>query len=158
MQKCIQCQAKMHNLCKKGFLLNTIGYRFGQALDAIYGASSTKKCVSDLGVSQSTIDRGKNGDSLTKTISIFAAKKGVSTSWLLTGEGEMLVSSASSQHQTMVGNHGNMAGRDNNAGSRETSSGDPITAAIISLISELGENEKVQVLSYVTSLKMKTDK
>lgn len=71
--------------------MQTIGDRFSIALDAIYGSSSTKKCVDDLEVSQSTIDRGKKGDSLTKTISLFAAKNNISTSWLLTGKGMMYI-------------------------------------------------------------------
>ncbi len=69
--------------------MKTIGERFALALDRVYGTSSTKKCVEDLGVSQSTVDRGKKGDSLTKTIAMFAAKNGVSSSWLLTGAGDM---------------------------------------------------------------------
>jgi len=132
--------------------LNTIGYRFSIALDAVYGASSTKKCVSDLGVSQSTIDRGKRGDSLTKTISLFAAKNNISTSWILTGSGEMMTDERSI-NQVITGNSNNQAGRNVHSGANASS--DPIVAAIESLLGELDANEKLQVLSYITSLKVK---
>jgi len=139
---------------QKRFFLNTIGYRFGIALDAVYGKSSTQKCVDDLGVSQSTIDRGKKGDSLTKTISIFAAKNRVSTPWLLTGEGEMLVNTTATQSQTLSGNHNNQAGGNISGHNNNTSVDEQIAGTIASIVKGLDINDKLKVLNYVTSLKI----
>jgi phage repressor protein C with HTH and peptisase S24 domain len=86
--------------------LETVGSRFKEALDLLYGKSSSLKCGKEFDIHAQNIDRFKRSNTLTKKMMLIANKKKISIDWLETGEGEMYASSKASvvQNQSGKGN------------------------------------------------------
>ncbi len=72
--------------------MGTAGDRFAEALDSIYGKSSSRKASEKLDIPQTSIDRLKRKPNTTKQMLQIAHNEGISIVWLETGEGEMLQS------------------------------------------------------------------
>ena len=96
--------------------MQTIGFRFKEALEKIYGKSSSKQCSEEFGEHVQAIDRLKRSNSLPAKMRDIARKKGISLDWLETGEGDMLVGASNSIGS--VGSNSNI-----NQGSRDQING-----------------------------------
>ena len=124
--------------------METIGKRFKEALEKIYGKSSSKKCADEFDEKHAqNIDRLKRSDTLPAKMRTIARKKGISLDWLETGEGDMLVDTSNSIGSVGKNSNINQGSRDQIVGESKLS---PKEQMLLEYFNKASEEQKDKIL------------
>ncbi|WP_428738675.1 S24 family peptidase [Sulfurimonas sp.] len=71
--------------------IDTVGLRFSEALEDIFGKTNNKKVAEKYNITQQSVGQLKKKKALNETISFICANESINLNWIQTGKGEMLL-------------------------------------------------------------------
>lgn len=103
----------------------------------------------------SDVENGKQKSLKDEHINLILSKYGISKSWLLLGEGDMMANHDSKVSQVISGSSGsNQAGRDMHLGSKKQDDNlNPFLPGLIDIVKDFSTDQMIELINYANSLK-----